>query len=419
MLKTEKKQYKLLRVVIFIVLALFGIIIRSIFVTKMAVFPTLINNAFILDTNCASINTISMEYIYTAIFSFLFSLLGNKAEVAVYFQIVLHIIGIVILFFAIKKFTNPVCAWICYLVFICMPFVFSISINQLFFLFFAIIFGISAIYTYILSSKELNLIIKTISSVLISFVFTQLLFLDSIFVIFLLFGLLISLFISNGEKQVRYRTKIICMFSYIIGSVITFTIYFAEKSKPLFQNFIYGLFTLNTDTPVFFKEFKLSMQVDKIYFYTILGVFILFMIFSFFQNRKTHTALIISLFLGLNMFWILFKTNINPYMVVITLAWIIFVLGVQSVVCLINYKKEELENEQEEIEIEMNEEVLSAVIESKEEVIVSEEVTNESNLIKKINYIENPLPVPKRHVPKVLDYIFDPKPEDMHYDLDD
>jgi hypothetical protein len=35
----------------------------------------------------------------------------------------------------------------------------------------------------------------------------------------------------------------------------------------------------------------------------------------------------------------------------------------------------------------------------------------------KVQYIENPLPLPKKHVKKEMDYAFEPAPEQMHYDL--
>lgn len=37
---------------------------------------------------------------------------------------------------------------------------------------------------------------------------------------------------------------------------------------------------------------------------------------------------------------------------------------------------------------------------------------------KKIDYIQNPLPVPKRHSPREMSYDYEVKPDQMHYDIE-
>lgn len=37
---------------------------------------------------------------------------------------------------------------------------------------------------------------------------------------------------------------------------------------------------------------------------------------------------------------------------------------------------------------------------------------------KEIKLIENPLPLPKKHVKKTMDYRFEPEPEFMKYDIE-
>ena len=43
--------------------------------------------------------------------------------------------------------------------------------------------------------------------------------------------------------------------------------------------------------------------------------------------------------------------------------------------------------------------------------------TNDIPVAKPIKYIENPLPLPKKHVKKEMNYAFEPTPDQMHYDL--
>jgi len=57
--------------------------------------------------------------------------------------------------------------------------------------------------------------------------------------------------------------------------------------------------------------------------------------------------------------------------------------------------------------------------ENKNEVI--EEISNsteETLVIDKTAPIENVLPMPKKHTPKVLDYAFEPSEDMMHYDVE-
>jgi len=50
-------------------------------------------------------------------------------------------------------------------------------------------------------------------------------------------------------------------------------------------------------------------------------------------------------------------------------------------------------------------------------VTESEPESQKAENTKPIKFIENPLPVPKKHVKKEMNYAFEPTPEQMHYDL--
>ena len=45
------------------------------------------------------------------------------------------------------------------------------------------------------------------------------------------------------------------------------------------------------------------------------------------------------------------------------------------------------------------------------------ETVSEQEFVKPIKFIENPLPLPKKHVKKEMNYAFEPTPDQMHYDL--
>ena len=45
------------------------------------------------------------------------------------------------------------------------------------------------------------------------------------------------------------------------------------------------------------------------------------------------------------------------------------------------------------------------------------EITEVIEEPKPVKFIENPLPLPKKHVKKEMNYAFEPTPDQMHYDL--
>lgn len=65
--------------------------------------------------------------------------------------------------------------------------------------------------------------------------------------------------------------------------------------------------------------------------------------------------------------------------------------------------------------IEDNQEVVTEVNEVQETTVAEPEV--EPEIKKPIKYIENPLPLPKKHVKKEMTYAFEPSADQMHYDL--
>ena len=69
----------------------------------------------------------------------------------------------------------------------------------------------------------------------------------------------------------------------------------------------------------------------------------------------------------------------------------------------------------QDVPIEVKETVIEEIKETEvQELNVKEP---EPEIAKPIKFIENPLPLPKKHVKKEMNYAFEPTPEQMHYDL--
>lgn len=431
-MKIKNKQYAWLDIVILVILAVFGIFIRWINVSNMTDFPMIINNALILETSQMTNSMFSMESIYTSIFSFFFSFVGNKIELAIYFQIVLQVLAIFLLYFSIKEITNCLCAWISYAIFIASPFFLALSINQLFFLFFSILFALSAFFTYRIADENRSLTGKWIFSLFLALVFSQFMVVDDIFLVLIIFGFALTIIYPNARKENVLKTRIMIPFSYLMGVILSicayvFSIYKIEK-EPLYdaiQEVITNIIMKNSKHSFFLQELKISVGENPFLIYILCSIFLLLFLFSFLPYTRKSAITITLLLLGFVSFPIFFTTTISPLMEIAVLACILLVLGIQGLFSMILNKTpkvsepEMIEHALEEIKFE---EVTLEEGKLEEDKLEEDKLEEEKSMeepIKKIKFIDNPLPVPKKHIPKTLDYRFEPREEDMHYDLED
>ena len=77
-----------------------------------------------------------------------------------------------------------------------------------------------------------------------------------------------------------------------------------------------------------------------------------------------------------------------------------------------NIREEQKKEESVELPVESNEDKVEIAVETRE---IEE---TEEKIIPQINYIENPLPLPKKHEKKEMDYGFKTEEDKMHFDLE-
>ena len=416
-MKDKNRSRTFITTIVFIALAVVGVFLRSFSIKNISEFPMIIDNALLIDHTGATYSSLSLEKIYTSLFSFFFSFVGNKASLAIYFQIILQVISIMLLFYAVKSFSNKITAWACYVISIATPFAFSISIDQFFFMIFALILFLFGLYVQIINKKERSITLKWMFNFVLSLFITRLIFLEPIFVVLVVFGLLVSLIYSDSTENAT-KTKVICGISYLLGVLLSILSYvgmkyyfFGEKIKTQLEELLNRLFVCK-DNPFAQVQTYIENFVGKeIYIYIILGVFLILLIFGYFNRDKKAPILFSILFFMIVLDQLFLETSVRPDVVLGFVFFVLVVLGVQGIILLIvshQAKKTAYDHSKKEEKNEIENE--------QKDKVENEEEKLEENL-PKINYIENPLPLPKKHVPKTLDYRFDPKPEDMHYDI--
>jgi hypothetical protein len=417
--KVENRGKTWITAITFIVLAILGIVLRSFFVTSITEFPMIVDNALLINHSGDINHTFALEEIYTSIFSLFFSFVGNKASLAIYLQIVLQIISIVFIFFAIKILVNRVIAWATYVICIFTPFAFSISVDQFYFMIFSLVLFIIALYVYVIEKKERVITLKWMFSFLLALVLTRLLLIDSIFITFLIFGLLVAVFYTDSIENVT-KTKVVCGLVYVLGSILSILSHFVtkyylfEKSiEGQMHSFVNRLFLLQDKPWDKVMWYFGQIGLPDILLYSILTLFLILVTFAFLNRSKKATIVFFILFLMTLTYQVVLISSVNPYVVLAILALLLISLGVHGIVTLVVTKKNS-KVASDEVKLTPNQDEKVEDEEKVEEKIEKNKMDKE---LQKIKFIENPLPLPKKHVPKTLDYRFDPKPEDMHYDI--
>jgi len=107
--------------------------------------------------------------------------------------------------------------------------------------------------------------------------------------------------------------------------------------------------------------------------------------------------------------------SMNGRSLLFALMSVVGAIGIRELF-YVNPVKEDYGGQENEVEVEVvTETEKEAVVEDTE--VVNEAVTPEKPIIKP-RFIENPLPIPKKHVKKVMDYAFAPDAAMMKYDLE-
>ena len=352
-----------------------GILIIAItIITGLGVYQAILSNwrvntggelffqAFVQSGNNFVIKSLNQNSLYVWGLSVFFSFLGNKEELVLIFNLIMQLLGIIFFFYGAKKICSyTLTLFLLFISIIANVAVYPIDVDTplhlIWMLCGCIFWACTCLYP-----KGKNSYFKYFLSGIIVGISCYV----DVAGFYLLIAFLLLLLIN---KNYSLKEKGVQLFCYITSAVIGFTVMFY-----LWNNLQLNVF-------LFYKW--LNERLTS--YYTILGLY-------------EHIAL--GVVVGLCILFSMFKRD--TAMVVNT---DIVIEDTNTTEGVSPDSLSVANTLPETVELNKMENINAAIEENKEKEVV-----------KPIKFIENPLPLPKKHVKKEMKYAFEPSPEMMHYD---
>lgn len=329
---------------------------------------SIFDNATIKGSFTNEITTYShgIVQVYAYILSWTCAFLGNKPIAVVCLQFLLQMFGIIFIFFTMRNLLGRISAFISIVTLAFLPFVFQqiniVNYENVLFTMLGIVFVVQSLF-FRKSNFTKYKNPSWLFWVLILGVMTGLIIgLDISGILATLLG--VALIIGQGKSESKFfiQNRIIVFFIYLVGSI-----------SGIFAS-IYGL-AINKGISF------IDCGIDTFHLYFTNITFL-------YQDRPIVLTIII----------LVFVTTIIQ--IIINCIWKLMKLPKMVV---------ELQSTQEIGEVLMDEIMIDTI----EELQVED-----SPIMKPIKFIPNPLPVPKKHVKKELNYSFEIPEDKMIFDID-
>lgn len=367
------------------------------------------------------------SYLYTGMLSGLFSLFGNKQSVGIVMQIVLQLAGILLFYFAVRNLAGKMEAVISMAVLVFFPAMVQYSFtlmpeNLYFFLFSGMLFLI-ALYKSFEEKRERKTAVSVILLALIGIGIGYMAYLDVIGML-LLAG---TCFIILTKKRKR-GINIAYISVTTGGSVLALlALFFAEAflENTTVWNAFFSWWNL------YFAKFAWNYMIAGPDVTLACSLMICagaaWCIFSFLRKKEDNGCFYMLSLVVLALF-VSFGSQNMSYQLLITAFWsILAAMGITSVM----FVKEPQGVTQEPLTVLTVDGVCGKEMKSRTENLQVKEMQTreilpketESNNMdhtekKPVQFIENPLPLPKKHVKKTMDYSFEPEEHLMKYDIE-
>lgn len=344
-----------------------------------------------------------VSYLYVRLLSVVLSFLGNRVASAVFFQIYLQIIGWILAYAVTRKIAGklPACIVMLYLAgsLSCLSMIVCFGPEWLFFDCYMIGMLMTVSFAKAYCENRIHKPMAMVAAVAIGVFIGGLTYLDLTAASLLIFVLAVAL----GKKTSREELPVYHSGSFSAAIILAMIsacviVWFGIMGTVSYVNrtSLVGD-TLDRLSTCYENSFPFSNAVPYFRDIYLMGILIVpasFLVFEYFRQDKEQNYMI----------WILLCLLAAPtpmavygehgFGVLSLYAWAVLAgLGLQN--CLFGGKTE----------------VMQAMIEKINSVAEKTEKTTS-------RYIENPLPLPKRHVKRDMDYRYDIEEKDMKYDVD-
>lgn len=385
-----------------------------------------------------SFSALSNGYIY--ILSVLFSFLGNKLVFGVYFQMILQGITFLLLYVTVKNVNGRVNAFAVTLALIIWNYFFDLiwDISPIHLLFFFIVFVMWYLTTVwkVISQGKRNWIFQSILLFGGSILTGAMCYLDMMGICVLVLGVTGLFFCRPRDEIKKVKGVMSTSLGYLAGSVVSFMAFLWIESIITKTGFYVTLsqFCSQRISEIFFQGYAiypadhLELSVEMLLLASSWTV-------GFWLAKKDENILNILFMTGVLCCAGFVHGEMN-YEQLLPSAWILIIITSVVSFCT-NYEKMQMEQvkeqavdteveEEPESEEDVAEEPESEEVEEKPELKkeveekpeVKEELKPETAIPKSFVPIPNPLPLPKQHVHKEMDYGLEVEEAQMHYDLE-
>lgn len=369
-------------------------------------------------------------YLYVLCVSAVCSFLGNKIMSAVLLEAVIQIISIVLSYLAVRKSAGklPACVVLIYLSFsgIYVDEMYSLSPDNLVFMLYLI--GLLFVITYVKDycKNRFSKPMAICGAVLIGAVTGILVYLDFKFIVLLVF--LIGLF--TGKKEHKDGEAVDHTAKVSIGAfVVTLVSCAAGLSVMLGMAALYKDTTFCQEGAAWWELYRQKSSISLTYSRAqmmpelpIMAVVIMaasFLVFEFYRGNKEQNYMLWILACILIAPTPMFRYGILPYTAIALFQWSVLAgLGLQNCIFggqakIVQAKIEEINASAEPI-AENTVPIVRKTAAEPDSVQTPENVREEE----KPRFIENPLPLPKKHVKREMDYQYPVEEKDMKYDIE-
>lgn len=331
-------------------------------------------------------------YIYCLLLHGLFHVVGNQWIAGIWLQIILQLIGAFLIYSGVKKMLSKVPALFVLGFVLFSPISIKAGITYspqvLYFCFFAFVYNFLAAYLKKSTCAENNMLPMWLTTIISGIMIGFVSYLDISGFVLLFIPAVLPMVVREGENKIWIKRLILI----VIVSIITiFAVLWMDsilsntniKSILHAWGVLYGSYQLKLDIMVS----RLSAD------FIVLVVIACSGCFSFWRKVRSERFtpyILMAITMGVLVFAGATTENMDgSYLLHVLLA----VLASVSVTEMFAKTDVTISEPDEEIK----------------EVDIIEE--------KKIEYIENPLPLPKKHVRKTMDYAFIPEDDQMKYDI--
>lgn len=334
-------------------------------------------------------------YFYCLLLHGLFRIVGNHWIAGIWLQIILQLVGIVILYHGLKKLINRIPAFLVVLFLLYAPFSIEASLTyspkMLHLCMFSLGFYVVADYLGRIIKRSEMSVALWIYTILTGIIIGICCYIDITGVLLIIPVLCMPLLKQENEEKGLLKNEL-CIIAVSMISLLA-TVWLDSILSHTTISRVLGAWKIIYDSFAFdFNTIVYDLDVEIV----ILLMLACMGCFSFWRRKKTDcfTPFIFMAICmgGLFFFGITTKDMNGSYLLYVILS----ILAVVSITEL--FYNEELNSDSVS-----NEETESMEVEERE--------------YKNIEYIENPLPVPKKHVRKTMDYAFIPDEAHMKFDI--